>query len=117
MVLLWVSDILSELITVKTIYPLVAAGSDYESKSNFRIRWLSGTVNPRYVPTPTAQDPAFEFRIIDDEIPEEPKEYFEIVLTLNPTGNGKNGFFFPDAVGRVTILDDDIRKFMTAAKE
>ena len=49
---------------------------------------------------------------MDDDIPEDREEYFEIDLILNPTGNARNGFFFPDAIGRVTILDDDIRKFI-----
>ena len=87
-----------------------AAGSDYEALSNFRIRWQANNVNPRYVPNPTTNDPLFEFTILDDDVPEDRVEYFEIDLTLNPTGNNRNGFFFPDAIGRVTILDDDIRK-------
>ena len=96
---------------------LIAAGSDYVARSNFRIRWQANRVDPRYVPTPTTQDPAFEFTIMDDDIPEDPREYFEIDLSLNPSGNGRNGFFFPDAIGRVTILDDDIREFMIAKRE
>ena len=85
-----------------------AAGVDYMALSNFQIRWLAGRVDPRYIPIPTSTDPAFEITIIDDVIPEPPGiEYFEIDLTLNPTGNGRNGFFFPSAVGRVTIIDDD----------
>ena len=80
--------------------------------SNFRIRWLADQVDPRYIPTPSRQDPAFEFTIIDDDYPEPPgREYFEIELILNPGGNG-NGFFYPRAVGRVTIIDDDIRKYL-----
>ena len=50
------------------------------------------------------------FDIIDDVIEEDPFEYFEIDLSLNPTGGGRNGFFFPDAIGRVTIVDNDARK-------
>ena len=76
----------------------------------FRIRWQADQVNPRYIPTPTTNDPAFEIAIIDDSIPESPREYFEIDLTLNPTGSNINGFFYPRAVGRVTIIDDDIGK-------
>ena len=49
---------------------------------------------------------------MDDDIPEDRVEYFEIDLVLNAQGNGRNGYFFPDAIGRVTILDDDIRKFI-----
>ena len=79
----------------------------------FRIRWLPNQVDPRYVQTPTNNDPVFQITIIDDDIPEPPgREYFEIDLTLNPTGNNRNGFFFPSAVGRVTIIDDDTRKFL-----
>ena len=51
-------------------------------------------------------DPVFNFEIIDDEIGEEREEYFEIVLEAT-----RNAVFFPYAVGRVTILDDDIRKY------
>ena len=87
-----------------------AAGSDYKLLSNFRIRWLPDMIDPRYVPNSTDMDPLFEFTILDDDIPEDRAEYFEIDLTLNPTGSNRNGFFFPDAVGRVTIFDDDIRK-------
>ena len=80
--------------------------------SNFRIRWRADQVDPRYVPNPTDPDPTFEVTIINDNVPEPPgREYFEIDLILNPGGNG-NGFFYPRAVGRVTIIDDDIRKFL-----
>jgi hypothetical protein len=85
-------------------------GVDYMAVNNFRIRWQPDQVDPRYIPTPTGIDPAFEVIIIDDDIPE-PREYFEIDLTRNPTGDNRNGFFFPRAVGRVTIIDDDSRKF------
>ena len=86
-----------------------AAGVDYMSLSNFRIRWQADQVDPRYIPNSTGADPAFVVTIIDDDIPEPPEgEYFEIVLTLNP-GNNRNGFFYPRAVGRVTIVDDDTR--------
>ena len=54
----------------------------------------------------------FQFTIIDDDIPEDRLEYFEIDLVLNTQGNGRNGYFFPDAIGRVTIRDNDIRKFI-----
>ena len=50
------------------------------------------------------------FEIIDDDIEEDPFEFFEIDLSLNRAGNRRNGFFFPDAIGRVTIVDDDARK-------
>ena len=81
--------------------------------SNFRVRWLADQVDPRYITNPGTNDPVFQVTIIDDNIPEPPgREYFEIDLTLNPTGNNRNGLFFPSAVGRVTIIDDDIRKFL-----
>ena len=86
---------------------------DYNSLENFRIRWQPDQVDPRYIPNPTNNDPVFEIMILDDNIPEPPgREYFEIDLTLNPTGNNRNGFFYPRAVGRVTIIDDDTRKFI-----
>ena len=74
---------------------------DYVPQSNFRIRWQADQVDPRSGPN----DPPLEFVIIDDDIYGEPSKYFEIDLSLNPTGNGRNGFFFPNAVGRVTIID------------
>ena len=81
--------------------------------NGFRIRWQADQVDPRYIPTPTGNDPAFEITIINDDIAEPPgREYFEIDLTLNPTGSNRNGFFYPRAVGRVTIIDDDTRKFL-----
>ena len=81
--------------------------------NGFRIRWLADQVDPRYIPTPTGNDPAFEITIIDDSIAEPPgREYFEIDLSLNPTGIVRNGFFYPRAVGRVTIIDDDTGKFL-----
>ena len=91
-----------------------AAGVDYMALSDFRIRWLGNQVDPRYITNPNPdQDPVFEVIIIDDDIPEPPgREFFEIDLTLNPTGDNRNGFFFPRAVGRVTIIDDDTRKFL-----
>ncbi len=85
-------------------------GVDYMPVNNLRIRWRADQVDPRYIPTPTRNDPVFEVTIIDNNI-QELTEYFEIDLTLNPTGNNRNGFFFPRAVGRVTIIDDDNRKF------
>ena len=89
-----------------------AAGVDYRALSDFRIRWLAGdTVNPRYTRLPSNNDQVFQVTIEQDDIPET-DEYFEIDLTLNPTGNNRNGFFYPRAVGRVTIIDDDTRKFM-----
>ena len=83
------------------------AGTDYVAKTNFHIRWQANQVDPRYVPMPTASDPLFMFTIIDDNITESREEYFEIDLSLNPMGSGRNGLFFPTAVGRVTILDDE----------
>ena len=80
--------------------------------SDFRIRWLADQVDPRYIPTPSDNDPVFNVTIKDDEIPEPREEYFEIVLSLNPTGSRRNGFFYPSAVGRVTIIDDDICKLL-----
>ena len=79
-----------------------------EDGDGFRIRWLADQVDPRYIPNPTENDLAFEITIVNDTIPE-PIEYFEIDLTLNPTGDSRNGFFYPRAVGRVTIIDDDTR--------
>ena len=87
--------------------------ADWGDGNGFRIRWLADQVDPRYIPTPTRNDPAFEITIIDDSVAEPPgREYFEIDLTLNPTGGSRNGFFYPSAVGRVTIIDDDTRKFL-----
>ena len=82
---------------------LNVAGSDYQAQSNFRIRWQADQVNQRT----GANDPPLVFEIIDDDIGEDPFEFFEIDLSLNPTGNGRNGFFFPNAVGHITIVDDD----------
>ena len=67
-------------------------------------------VHPRYIPNASNSDPAFEFSIINDDIPEN-IEYFEIDLIPNPGGNG-NSFFYPSAVGRVTIIDDDVCKLL-----
>ena len=78
-------------------------------QSDFRIRWRTGESSPRFITAPSSNDPVFQFTIIDDDIPEDRVEYFEIDLVLNPQGNGRNGYFFPDAIGRVTILDNDIR--------
>ena len=91
-------------------------GVDYErlpsraDGDGFRIRWQADQVDPRYVSNPTNNDPVFQINIIDDDIPEPGREYFEIDLSLNPSGNNRNGFFYPRAVGRVTIIDDDARK-------
>ena len=91
--------------------PLMMPGSESD---DFRIRWLEDdVVNPRYTRLPSNRDPVFQVTIMDDDIPEPPgREYFEIDLTLNPMSNG-NGFFYPRAVGRVTIIDDDVRKLLT----
>ena len=72
---------------------------------------MADQVDPRYIPTATDDDPVFQVRIVDDGIPE-PAEYFELVLTLNEGSNGRNGIFYPSAVGRVTIIDDDRSKFL-----
>ena len=88
------------------------AGYDYVALSDFQIRWLADQVDPRYIPVPTDRDPVFQISIIDDDIPED-LEYFEIQLTLNDHDeNTGNGFFYPYAVGRVTIVDDDICKLL-----
>lgn len=79
--------------------------------SDFRIRWEVNQVDPRYIPTPTDRDPVFQINITNDNIPEV-QEYFEIMLTLNEVGSNSNGFFYPSAVGRVTIIDDDICKLL-----
>ena len=71
---------------------------------------MADQVYPRYLPSETDVDLTFQVNIINDNIPED-QEYFEINLTLNPTGNG-NGFFYPTAVGRVTIIDDDTCKLV-----
>ena len=78
--------------------------------SNFRIRWRADQVDPRYILNPTNSDPVYQINITDDDIPEN-LEYFEIDLIPNPGGNG-NSFFYPNAVGRVTIIDDDTRKLL-----
>ena len=86
-------------VTHFTTHASAGAGQDYVAQSNFRIRWLANQVDPR------PEDPAFEFTIIDDDIPEA-REYFEIDLSVT-----RNGVFFPPyAVGRVTILDTSDRK-------
>ena len=83
--------------------------------NGFRIRWLADQVDPRYIadsPPNFNNDPVFEITIINDSIAEPPgREYFEIDLSLNPSGGNRNGFFYPRAVGRVTIIDDDIGKY------
>ncbi len=96
---------------VTSLSPFSIDGIDYVALSNFRIRWQADQVDPRYIPTPTANDPVFEVIIMDDSVLE-PREYFEIELMLNPTGNGRNGLFYPSAVGRVTIIDDDTCKLL-----
>ena len=96
----------------KLISSFSVASSDYMVLSNFRIRWLADQVDPIYIPTPSVNDLVFNVTIIDDEIPEPREEYFEIVLSLSPTGSRRNGFFYPSAVGRVTIIDDDICKLL-----
>ena len=88
------------------------AGNDYVALSDFRIRWLADDTDPRYITKPdTIRDPVFQFTIIDDNVEENLMEYFEIDLSLNH-GN-RNGFFYPGAVGRVTIIDDDTCKLLT----
>ena len=87
------------------------------AQSNFRIRWLANQVDPRYIPNPTNVDPIFEFVIINDDTQENLMEYFEIDLALNHRGNARNGVFVPNAVGRVTIVDDDGRKLLLMHEE
>ena len=86
---------------------------------DFRIRWQPDQVDPSYIVDSDPilnQDPVFEITIIDDSIAEPPgREYFEIDLSLNPGGGNRNGFFYPRAVGRVTIIDDDTRKILYGA--
>ena len=88
---------------------------DWGDGFGFRIRWRPDQVDPNYIADfdPNLnQDPVFEITIINDSIAEPPgREYFEIYLGLNPTGDNSNGFFYPCAVGRVTIIDDDLRRF------
>ena len=113
------------IIVIKLIsaHSLDAEGQDYRrladqnaANPGFRVRWEADESEPRYITNPNVnRDPIFEVEIIDDDIPElEPPggEYFEIDLSLNPTGNGRNGYFFPNAVGRVTIVDNDGRKYL-----
>ena len=70
----------------------------------FQIRWRANEVLPRYLTSPNPErDPVFQFNITDDKIPENVTEYLDIVLTSQ-----RNGVFYPNAVGRVTIVDDDI---------
>lgn len=78
--------------------------------SNFRVRWRANEVDPRFITQPSNNDRVFQFMIMNDDI-QESTEYFEIDLIPNPGGNG-NAFFYPSAVGRVTIIDDDSRKFL-----
>ena len=82
------------------------AFQDYMPLSNFRIRWQVNEVDPKYITSPSDRDRTFEFMIIDNDIPEQ-TEYFEIDLIPDPGGGRGNGFIFPSAVGRVTIIDDD----------
>ena len=67
---------------------------------------MANQVDPRYIPNPTDRDPVFQVNITNDDVRED-LEYFEIVLSLNEGGSGRNGIFYPSAVGRVTIVDDD----------
>lgn len=77
-------------------------GSDFTPITERRIRWSvrpqDDRVNPR---TDTANDAPFTISITNDDI-SEPTEYLEVHFRVASTG-----FAFPDAIARVTILDDD----------
>jgi hypothetical protein len=78
-------------------------GSDFIPIIDRRIRWgiqegVFDRVNPR---TDTANDAPFTITIIDDDV-SEPTEYLEVHFVVVTTG-----FASPNAIARVTILDDD----------
>ena len=79
-------------------------GGDFIPITNRRIRWTvrpgDDPVNPRI----GRNDAPFIVTIVDDNIAE-PTEYFEVHYTVET-----NGIALPDAIARVTILDDDGRK-------
>lgn len=77
---------------------LEGSDGDFLAITNRRIRWRPDTVDPR---TDTANDAPFTITIIDDDILED-TEYLEVHFTVETTG-----FAFPDAIARVTILDND----------
>jgi len=92
-------------VKVKRIHQLLLSpeggaleSSDYVPLTGRRIRWAPNAVDPR---TTTANDAPFNVMIVNDDIAE-PTEYFEVHFTVETTG-----YAFPDAVARVTILDDD----------
>ena len=73
-----------------------AADEDYVPLSNFQVRWQSNQIDP---------DPTLEFEILDDDNIEAREKFFEIELSIT-----RNALFYPCAVGRVTIIEDDLRK-------
>ena len=77
------------------------AGPDYVPIERQRVRWSSNAVEPRT----GANDPPFEITIADDDDEEDIIEYLEVFFTVDTVG-----FASPDAVARITILDNDGRK-------
>jgi hypothetical protein len=77
-------------------------GTDFIPIIDRRIRWGVrpgfDRVNPR---TATANDAPLRISIIDDDV-SEPTEYFEVHFVVDSTG-----FASPDAIARITILDND----------
>ena len=74
---------------------------DYIPITDRRVRWTRAQVdrvNPR---NDTPNDIPFIITIVNDNIAE-PTEYLEVHFTIT-----SNGFAFPRAIARVTILDDD----------
>ena len=74
------------------------AGPDYVAIERQRIRWSSTTVEPR---TEANNDRPFEITIVDDDVQED-IEYLEVFFIVDTIGFGS-----PDAVARITILDND----------
>ena len=72
--------------------------NDYIAITDRRIRWRPNAVDPR---TDSINDAPFTIVICDDD-ETEPDEYFEVRFIVETTG-----YAFPDAIARVTILDDD----------
>ena len=68
---------------------------------NRRLRWSPGETLTRVVLGTGGSDQFFIITILDDLIPEQ-DEYFEVQFEIANTG-----YAYPNAVGRVTILDDD----------
>ena len=77
---------------------------DFMPITSRRIRWTvrpgDDPVNPRI----GSNDAPFLITIVNDNILE-PTEYFEVHYTVE-----SYGIAVPDAIARVTILDDDERK-------